>query len=201
VFWEGLSRYDSVMRRFRAPLSPGKSQRVKNAAGLWFARVFIVPHFLIGLGLAAYVVLEILAAALGSTTTATIQRTEALSSKRSMQYTAHYVYTAHGTDYQDTQQISASLYHRWSPPAATGPEQAVPAIKTEVWYFVLGPWHTSRLPEAESTAKRLGFYAAMAVFWNGIMSIFVYILWIAPFREWRRERRRRVQESDKGAVV
>ena len=145
--------------------------------GLWFLRIFILPHTLVGVGVLvaapAYSFLTLGVWLLGEEVQGRVVRTTHSQNKKknTTTYTLHYVFTVDGTEYSGQTGVSAQ-------------EQAMYKEGTPVPLRVLtvlphyGHWP---LVGNYSPLGQVGGLWFMALFWNGILSIF---LWMAYYRPW-----------------
>jgi hypothetical protein len=173
---------DQTSPRFTTPARflPPPPRQVHGRLGgsLWFGRIFIMPHALIGIGAAGYLVFLLLWFLLGADYPATVVGAKVWhSSKRGDTYTLDYRFEADGETRLDSAKVNWSVYQTYQNPA---PDQTNPPVT--VHYFGLGPLHHSALRENGSPWPEIGFLTLWAVFWNGVLSVFVYALWVKPIR-------------------
>ena len=148
--------------------------------GFWFVRLFLLPHTIAGifiLGLAVTGTLGYLGVLMfGVEMEGRVVRREESQSRKSKKttYTLHYVYTVEGQEYAAGTTVTAEAY------AAHKEGQAIP-LRVLPWSPLA---HWVRLPGASPGASVLAMWFG-AVFWNGIMSIFLYMVWVRPWLQWR----------------
>jgi hypothetical protein len=161
-------------------LLPPPPRRVQGRLGgsLWFTRLFIMPHMLVGIGAAGYLVFLLLWRLLGADIPATVVDSKVShSSKHGDSYTLKYRFEAGGETQFDSDTVGWSVYQTYRNPA---PGQTNPPVT--VHYLGLGPLHHSALREGGSLWAQIGFLTLWAGFWNGVLSIFVYQIWVKPIR-------------------
>jgi hypothetical protein len=146
--------------------------------GIWFTRIFIMPHLLVGIGAAGFLVFLLLWRLFGADLPATVVDAKVShSSKHGDSYTLKYRFEAGGQTRFDSQSVGWPLYQTYQNQT---PGQALPPLT--VHYLGLGPLHHSALREAGSLWSIIIFLTLWAVFWNGILSLFVYQIWVKPIR-------------------
>src|SRR5882672_1078386 len=94
-------------------------------------------------------------------------------------YHIAYQYDADGMHRSGERTCSRKLYSAINDPARN---QALQSVEIRTLNLLGRHIHESILPD-ESRWGRIGFYLLFAVFWNGILSVFVYVMWLAPWRE------------------
>lgn len=157
---------------------PQPPRRVHGKLGgsLWFTRIFIMPHMLIGIGALGYLAFLLLWLALGTDIPAVVTgRDISHSSKGGTRYHLKYQFQVDGQTKSVRTSVSYDLYelyqfHNQSNPPVT------------VHYFAIGPLQHSALRESGSLWSELGFLSLWAGFWNTVMSVFLYQIWIKPLR-------------------
>jgi hypothetical protein len=158
-------------RRVRANL--------RGAIGLWFLRLFILPHTLIGIGLLVNVPWTLLWAVAHSKLPATVIRGEVhTSSKGGTSYKLYYRYRVgeHWLDGSDG--VSQAVYQHYQAPGASEQESRPATVR----YFELGPFRKVHLVDAGAPAKEVLTFLFIACFWNGILSVFLYLAYWLPWR-------------------
>jgi hypothetical protein len=173
---------DQASPRFAtaAKLLPPPPRRVHGRLGgsLWFTRIFIMPHMLVGLGVAGYLVFLLLWRLFGVDYPATVVDAKiSHSSKHGDRYILHYRFEAGGETRLGSDTVGWPVYQTYQ---NTSPGQTNPPVM--VHYLGLGPLHHAALREAGSPWAEIGFLSLWAVFWNGVLSIFVYQIWVKPLR-------------------
>ncbi|MGD0771112.1 MAG: DUF3592 domain-containing protein [Tepidisphaeraceae bacterium] len=137
-----------------------------------FVRLFILPHMCVGVILLLSVPAHLFVARFGTPVTAIVDRMENTPTRKGgVIYDIYYQYTLDRRRYDKRASVGKSTYnltrvgdHRngrasglWGHALFVGPEE----------------W------EETGPLGMLGF----ALFWNGILSVFVYVLWVVPLRE------------------
>ena len=179
---EPMAGGDQTSPRFTTPakLLPPPPRQVHGRLGgsLWFGRIFIMPHVLIGIGGAGYLVFLLAWRLLGADYPATVTGAKVWhSSKRGDSYALNYRFEAGGETRLDSAKVSWSVYQTYRNPVAS---QTNPPVT--VHYLAVGPLHHSALRESGSPWSEISFMILWTVFWNGVMSLFVYQMWVKPIR-------------------
>jgi hypothetical protein len=163
-----------------AKLLPPPPRRVHGRLGgnLWFIRIFIMPHVLIGIGVVGYLIFLLIWRMFGTDFPATVTDAKVShSSKHGDSYVLYYRFEAGGQTRLDSDTVGWSIYQTYQNQAR---DQSGPPVT--VRYLSLGPLHHSKLLESGSLWAEVGFLVLWAAFWNGVLSIFVYAIWIKPIR-------------------
>ncbi len=159
---------------------PPRSVRGGGGCGLWFLRLFILPHTLVGIGVIGLALASAILALFGTDTTATVTKAyTSTSSKGSVSYHLEYVYQAGGRDHTKSQSVSRATYDAIRPP---GELEGTPS-SIRVRYLRLGSWSDQVLLENGGAWRRMGGLLFFALFWNGILSVFLYLAWVKPIRQ------------------
>jgi len=148
------------------------SRPIGSGCGLWALRLFLLPHTLVGFGLLLTVPSRILVAAAGSDVNGIVDEvTHGVSSKGRPYTTVHYHYEFNGSIHKETYSPDNddSDIPRWS--------DAVHGKAMGVGSRVLF------LPDKSHPVRQTIMFAVAAIFWNGLMSIFLYASWYVPLRE------------------
>lgn len=155
---------------------PPRHVRGKLGGGLWFTRIFILPHQLIGIGAIVYWLLLILSVLLGRDIPGTVTGTDISHSRKGGDhYSLIYRFTAGEVVKTNSGSVSYSLYQQYKIPNATNPP-------VTVHYFSIGVWDQARLRESGSSWGMIGFLTLWAGFWNFVVGIFTYQIWVKPLR-------------------
>jgi hypothetical protein len=147
-------------------------------ARLWFMRLFILPHMCVGVGLVGMFLLTVLVVAFGTDTSAVV--TEAHTGKTSKGRTSYHItyrYRIGEREHTKSDSVAVSTYAAVSDPGKI--EEGV--AKVRMRYIELGSLHYHLLVEGDFAWKPFSLLFAV-LFWNGIVSIFVYAAWVAPIR-------------------
>jgi hypothetical protein len=145
----------------------------------WVARLCILPHMCAGVWVLGTLGLTVWVALFGTNLRARVVK--GYTSESSKQGTVYHLdYAYHGTnrDYTNSDTVSSTTYSAVTRPAEG--EGRGSTVKAR--YFEFGPVHYHVLTEESSPWKAAGRLLLFATFWNGILSIFVYSVWIAPIR-------------------
>jgi hypothetical protein len=162
---------------------PPPPRHVSGGAGcaIWFGRLFILPHTIVGLFLLGHLAMSFLVAALGTDLRAEVTQTHtSRGSKGSISYQVQYNYAAGDMHYKSSGSVQARTYARLDRPQsaeATGP---LPTVGIRL--LQMGPLHYHLLTEDRSAWREGLDSLFIALFWNGILSVFIILLWIAPIR-------------------
>lgn len=150
--------------------------------GIWFLRLFILPHTLVGLGLIGWVVLNVALLAAGTNTQAEVVRKYRSSGDNGYVYNVEYAFGPDGR-YRDKTSIPKPQYDRIILPAADQVERdTVAPSQLPVRYLAAGDLHYSHpLQGSWGLWGLLGFSILFGLFWNGILSVFFYLAWIGPY--------------------
>jgi hypothetical protein len=162
-----------------AKMLPPPPRRVHGRLGkLWFTRFFIMPHMLVGIGAAGYLLFLLVWNFFGTDFPGTVVNSSVShSSKNGDHYTLKYRFEAGGETKFDSDTVGWSVYQIYQHQTLG---QTNPPVT--VHYLGLGPLHHSALREGGSLWSQIGSLTLWAGFWNGVLSIFVYQIWIKPLR-------------------
>jgi hypothetical protein len=138
-----------------------------------FTQLFILPHILIGIGSIVFLIGDAGLLAFGTSTPATVTKREMQTSRKGhTSYYVDYTYLADGKSYTERIGVSAERYGQLSPGATL-------AVKS----FHIGNLGTSVVVDPIGVAlKSLGMLFVWSAFWNGIVSIFFWQLYVLPLR-------------------
>ena len=157
---------------------------IRRRQGAWagcavvFGRLFILPHMCVGVFLMLMVPITIGEMFFGTVQQGRIVGKWTTSTKRT-NYHIRYAYDVNGDHRAAERSCSEAEYQVIPDPARAQPP---PTIEIR-GLSVLGHYfHEAMLP-GESRWAEIGALAGAALFWNGILSVFVYLLWILPWRE------------------
>ena len=171
-----MSRAANVLTRLPPP--PRKVHG-GGGFGLWFIRLFILPHMCVGVGMVGFLVLNLLVAAFGTGASAVVTHLHtSRGNKGSTAYHVDYHYTLEGREFSHSGTVGAAAYAALPRPKdLEGPASTLP-----VRHLNLGRWHYQVITLEGSAWKTAGGILLFALFWNGILSVFVYVAWVAPLR-------------------
>jgi len=145
-----------------------------------FGRLFILPHMIIGVILLLAVPATIAAVFFGNVHQGRVVRTwTARGSKGRTNYHLRYGYEAAGKERTGERTVS-----QWQYGKLTGSSTRAVIPPIQVWTANLGGYYFDQVVLSdESPWESVGLAVVFALFWNGLLSIFVYLLWIAPWQE------------------
>lgn len=163
-----------------SPLVPRSIRRRKAlGGGIWAGRLIILPHTLIGMGLIVFVFVVLGWIMAGTDTRGLVIKKFEESDEGKAVYKVRYTFDAGDKAREDTTTLERA---QWAALTESSPE-ADARSSVRVRYLRIGPWvYSNALGEGESVWGALGFAVVFAGFWNGIVFLFVYFLWIAPYR-------------------
>ena len=141
---------------------------------LWFGRIFTLPHTIVGIGAVGYLVFLFLWALVGSDLPGVVTGSETTdSAKHGLRYFLKYQYQVGAETKSGSGSVSQTIYDRF---------QSRELTNVTVRYFSLGPLKHARLHESGRRWSSVGLTLLWVGFWNSILSVFVYQLWIKPLR-------------------
>jgi len=142
--------------------------------------LFILPHMCVGLGLIGMFALAVLVAAFGTDLTARVTRAyTSRGSKGGTIYNLTYQYEAGGQQFTKSDTVGAGTYAAVSRPG----DLEGRAETVRVRHIGLGSLHYHLMTQEHSAWIAAGQLLLFALFWNGIVSIFVVVLWVMPIRQ------------------
>jgi hypothetical protein len=144
--------------------------RKKRRTGLGCVRIFIVPHMLVGIGLIVYLLfLAFMALAGEEVSGRVVAAREGTDDDGDPVYTLEYQYRAGGGEHRGSSTVSREVYRRLA-------DGGVVRVVT----FPPAPGIGSGIAGDSGRGTRILFMFLFALFWNGILSVFVWQLWVAP---------------------
>jgi Protein of unknown function (DUF3592) len=144
--------------------------------GLWFVRLFALPHTLAGpfllyqAGRAIVLYLGVLLA--GTEVEGTITKTAEHTGKKGTSYTADYVYTLDGAEYTAQTSLDADEF------ATLRKGQAIPV---RVWEVAPDDAHWAGV-SGNHPLRGVGGACFGAGIWNGALAVFIYFFYVRPWR-------------------
>jgi hypothetical protein len=147
--------------------------------GLWGLRLFLLPHTLAGIGVllgaVSTTLLYLAVLLLGTDVEGRIVRKVQESHKKGLAYFVEYVYTVDDQEYRGRASVPADDYAAIHEGDGLSVRvwEAMPTAG--VWPRVPGNWPISNM------AGLWGF----ALFWNGILSVFLYDAYYRPWKQRR----------------
>lgn len=145
--------------------------------GLWAIRVFILPHTLAGVFLAfqavSGIVLYLGVLFVGTEVDGRIAKKSETEGKKGTHYEVEYVFTLNGNDYADKSGLKAEDY------AAINEGQRIP-VRVLAIFPQSGHW-----PGIAGVSPISGVVSSCfgALLWNGILSVFLWYLYVRPWRQ------------------
>lgn len=152
-----------------------------GVAGLWFVRLFILPHTVIGLAMLGKLLLSILLALAGTTSNGQIVR--AWIDPGGKHGSSHHriAYTdATLANRQRTAEVSRSFYASL-PIEAINSGSLTPGIPVRTFELGMIDLATVITDQFLPGGLELEWFF-VAIFWNGLLSVFVYMAYIYPVR-------------------
>lgn len=175
------SRSDSLMSSVPVSLPPAP-RRVRTSIGyaaqLWLGRIFVLPHTLIGIGALGYWVFLLLWGLFGMDVPGAVTGTDThQTSKGRTVYTLKYEFPAAGGQTRSaSSSVSKAMYERIQAADSSRPP-------VTVRYLNIGGFDHHELRKHQSGVwASFGFLTIWVLFWNSIMSVFIYGFWIRPIR-------------------
>jgi hypothetical protein len=161
---------------FLPPAPRTVRRKFGSGCGLWFMRLFVLPHTFAGIFLLGIVPAGWYFDHFARPVTATVDRREMEHTKKGgTLFHLYYHYDFGGRRYDGSDLISEARYVR----ARDGEPfegRAVAVLFGRPWFR--GP------TEAKANSPQF-LVVAFALAWNGLLSVFLYGLWIVPLRQRR----------------
>jgi hypothetical protein len=146
-------------------------QGCSKIASLWFLRLFIMPHTIVGIFLICSAFFGLFVYVFGTDAPGRITSLETSRGKKGPNYYVRYAYTVAGADYPGSISVTSEVF---------GKLQVGQAFPVRV--FTPTPTWTPLPRGPGSSDSSVLFYPFFALFWNGILCIFLWMAWIAPWR-------------------
>lgn len=174
---------------------PPRTVRGGPGCAIWGVRVFILPHMAVGVVMIGLLLMTLAVALFGTDVPATLTNIHTSHSRKGGTiYHVGYTYRFAGRDYTNSGTVGAQTYSQLKRASA---EDAPPAT-LRVRHFELGPIHYQVLTEEHSAWNSVVPLLCFVLFWHGILSVFVYLVWVSPIRTARLIRH---GEAAPGAIV
>jgi hypothetical protein len=177
-------------------------RKLGSGCGLWFIRLFILPHTIAGIFLIVSIPFGWYVEHFGTPVTATVDRRETQPTKKGGKlYQLYYHYDFGGRRFEGSESVSEEQYNQAGGVDAGGSTGLTPGSSTAITTrpsssksagtgvqfegraVAVLPGHPYFRAPSEwggwSLLPMLGF----ALFWNGILSFFLYAIWILPLRQ------------------
>jgi hypothetical protein len=170
------------LRRFQN--TPRRLKRVKgmptsSSPGLWFARLFILPHVIIGLCLLVYPFIYLSGIAFGTDAPASIiDKSSRLDEESGRILELEMAYDWAGEKNYKKFSVNRTQYEMHK----VGDQvdmHFLPALRDMTLQWKEKGSGVS-LPDIQTVL----FFGFFAIFWNAVVSVFVLILYVAPVVEW-----------------
>ena len=133
-----------------------------------------MPHTLVGIGATGYLLFLFLWALIGSDIPGVVTDTEIThSSKSGDHFILKYQYQVGAETKSGSGSVSQTVYERFKSRELTN---------ITVRYFSLGPQEHAALHESQKRWSSVGMTLLWVAFWDSVLSVFLYQLWIKPLR-------------------
>jgi hypothetical protein len=154
--------------------APPRRVRGKLGCGVWFVRLFTLPHVLAGVGVTGYFLLVVLWQLFGTNVPGTVTDTEVYhSSKSGDSYTLKYSFQIDGQMKSESDGVSYNLYLPYKTRSSTNPPVTVR------YFSILGFEHAALYTD-RTFWKQYGGLVFWVTCWDVAMGFVVYMLWIKP---------------------
>lgn len=175
-----------AVSRFKPGLGRRESSR-GGSVGLWAARLFALPHTLVGLYLLLMMIVGPLWVVAGRDTQRPVARVWEECTRKGNWICKLSVRDEASGEEKGERQIPRAEFDRVLRAIEASPEAPVTVA---VRRLGIGKLAFERpVLEGESGWGQIAFYWPFGLFWNAILSVFIYSFYWAPFREWRLRRR------------
>jgi hypothetical protein len=160
---------DTQQLTFPAP--PRHIRRNLSAGcGIWFLRLFLLPHTLIGIGILLAGPARLSVYYFGAPVTAVVDRTEARRSSKHPNTFYHYAYFHYTIEGVRVDSQETSTPQRKSGATFEGKAVRIAGLNEFI-------------PVPSSIWRESLTLMGIAIFWNGILSLFLFGAWVLPLRE------------------
>ena len=155
-----------------------------QAIGIWFLRLFIAPHMIIGTVLLLCVPGRVIWLVAGHDIEGTAtQLSRSHSRKNGDSYTLAYTYKLNGTTKSSTRSITDAQFAQLLGGERPRTDRATVHIPIRVRTAGVGPWvYAEPILDGDEQWRSFALLVVGALFWNAILSIFVWFAWISPWR-------------------
>ncbi len=167
-----------LAKNYNLPGFPLPPRAVKGGPGasIWFTRLFLLPHTLVGISAFFVWIFVWLWILFGTDTPGKVTGSKtSYSRKGGTTFSLQYQYDDGQQIRNDSDSVKNEIYQEFQ-----GKKETWPAVT--VHHIELGPLHRAKLKESQSLWGLLGFLTLWMAFWNSIMSIFIYQLWVKPLQ-------------------
>jgi len=132
---------------------------------LWFGRIFILPHTLVGIGATGYLLFLFLWALVGRSIPGVVTGSETTdSAKHGIRYFLKYQYQVGAETKSGSGSVTETVYERF---------QARELTNVTVRYFSLGPLEHAALHESKKRWGEVGMMLLWVAFWDSVLSVFL----------------------------
>jgi hypothetical protein len=152
----------------------------------WFPRVFILPHLIVGVGALGYALFLTSFLLFGETTEGVITAKETGSDDDGPVYRLLYTYRYNGEEYSAEDRVDHDLFR-----------VKEPGDHITVRIHSLVPGFSARL-EGNTEGWSIAMTWVFALFWNAVLSAFIWFLWILP---WFQRRLVQTGEAVEGVIT
>ncbi len=156
-----------------------KKHSLVRVIGGWFPRLFILPHVIIGICLIVYPFLMLITNVYGTELKATVtDKVSYRDSEGDRAFKVAYKYTWNNKEQEEESGLNRREFKQYNV-----------GDPINVRFFALAPDYTRTIRPvrgeyAQPDLATVAFYAFFALFWNGILSVFVLLLYIVPAVNW-----------------
>lgn len=159
--------------RFVPPPRPLKTKKGKGQS-YGCLRIFILPHLLVGIVILALVLFQLSLVLFGETVNGTVTGSSSTSDDEGVSYVLDYTYRYEFTTYAGQSSVTQGMY-----------ENAAPGDIVRVRVHPLAPGWWSEIEDGGGPGEELAFMGVFALFWNGILSVFIWMAYVIPIRQRR----------------
>jgi Protein of unknown function (DUF3592) len=150
-----------------------------HGCGLWFIRLFCLPHTLAGVFLACVAVSAVLlnlgVLIVGTDVDGRIVKKSETVTKKGTHRTIDYTFTLNGHDYTARKDVGEEAYYGFAEGDAIRVRVLALAPQAGHWPAIPGLWPLGQV----------AITCVVAAIWNGILAVFVWHLYIRPWRQRR----------------
>ena len=167
------------------PALQRRPRKVKRRRGtgcaVIFPRLFILPHIIIGIGLLTLVPVTLASVFFGQLHQGRVINKSTSSGKKGTYYQIRYEYEAGGRKRADERPCSRAQYDQMGDVSAAQASQPI-EVRT---LNLLGHEYKETFLPGESHWAPIRWIAWPALLWNAFLSVFLWILYVDPWRKKR----------------
>ncbi len=163
-------------------------RRRPSQAGTWLVRLFILPHTLVGIGLTFFLLLVFALILFGSNTQGHVLEKSTSKVKNGYAYHIHYQYEVDHLIHTKKETVSLPEYNALN----EGSE-----IQVKYLNFGFHVFGTMIRPQPHPW-QQVGMVVFFTVFWNGIVMVFAWAIYIDP---WIRKRLVQLGVTAEGKIL